>query len=198
MERARSRLAAVVCLVGALALASFPSPRRRPRTLHLSRTRALASRSTSRPIASATTSFSATVAWKLEAENESDVVSAAGCRRSRSEESRRFNADERSPRQKSLCAHRHPPAGLRSLVTSGFEVPANAWCLTEPNQNSIFPRNSMRRDVAVWLPRPNPVLASAVVLCANVGWLKAFSISIWNLNRIPAGSATDFEIPMSV
>src|SRR5262249_54022346 len=40
-----------------------------------------------------------------------------------------------------------------------------------PPQNSIFPRNSIRRDVvlASMPARPNPVADRAVVVCANTG-----------------------------
>ena len=65
----------------------------------------------------------------------------------------------------------------------------------------MFARNSMRREVAFWLARPNPVaskLAMPVVPCQNVGWLKALSISVWNLNRTRSVMFTAFEIPISV
>ena len=92
------------------------------------------------------------------------------------------------------------PRGPNKAFTGdpAFGVPANALCVTRPYQNSMFPRNSMRREPAVWLARPNPVEARPVVPCANVGWLKAFSISTWNLTRIPSVTDTAFESPMSM
>ena len=90
---------------------------------------------------------------------------------------------------------------MRSLVTRRVQVPVNALCLAFPYQNSMFARNSMRRELEFGLAlpvRPNPVASRPVVPTPNVGWLKALRIYDCNLNRTLDVMFTAFEIPISV